>query len=56
MRTQPRTRGKVMRFADEVQLHPGVIVGMLQHARVLPFSHLNDLKVRFEWAHEAKSS
>lgn len=46
----PRSELAVRAFADEVGLHPGIIVGMLQHRRILPFTHLNGLKARFEWA------
>jgi HTH-type transcriptional regulator/antitoxin HigA len=48
--TRPSSRAEVKHFAVKVGLHPGIIVGMLQHARVLPFSYLNDLKAKFEWA------
>jgi HTH-type transcriptional regulator/antitoxin HigA len=50
--TKPRARQEVVAFAVEAGIHPGIVVGMLQHRRVLPFSHLNDLKVRFAWADE----
>lgn len=47
--TRPRSRADVKRFSENIGLHPGIVVGMLQHARVLPFSNLNDLKTKFEW-------
>ena len=46
--TKPRSEAAVRRFADEVGLHPGIIVGMLQHRGILPYTHLNGLKARFE--------
>jgi HTH-type transcriptional regulator/antitoxin HigA len=42
----------VRAFASDCGVHPGIIVGMLQHRRVLPWTHLNKMKVRFEWASE----
>jgi HTH-type transcriptional regulator / antitoxin HigA len=48
---QPRSKAAVRRLADEIGLHPGIVVGVLQHARLLPFRHLNGLKTKFEWAH-----
>lgn len=48
----PRSRSEVRSFADEADVHPGIVVGMLQHHRCIPWSHLNDLKDRFEWADE----
>jgi HTH-type transcriptional regulator / antitoxin HigA len=48
--TQPRSRAQVERFAKEVRLHPGIVVGMLQHSRIIPFQNLNGLKAKFAWA------
>ena len=53
---RPRSGGEVRRFADEVGLHPGIIVGMLQHAGVLPFTHLNGFKAKFEWIREKSAA
>ena len=48
----PRSEAAVRRLADDMNLHPGIIVGMLQHYRHVPFQKLNHLKVRFQWADE----
>lgn len=48
--TRPRSAAEVQRFADEVRIHPGIVVGMLQHEGIVAHSHLNGLKARFEWA------
>jgi HTH-type transcriptional regulator/antitoxin HigA len=48
----PRAEAEVRAFASDCGVHPGIIVGMLQHRRVLPWTHLNKMKVRFEWASE----
>jgi HTH-type transcriptional regulator/antitoxin HigA len=47
--TKPRSESAVRAFADTVGIHPGIVVGMLQHHGVVPFTHLNGLKSRFEW-------
>ncbi|WP_345215534.1 ImmA/IrrE family metallo-endopeptidase [Georgenia halophila] len=39
----------VIREAVALDLAPGVLVGQLQHADVLPHSHLNRLKRRYAW-------
>lgn len=52
--TAPRSEAAVRTFADEIGVHPGIIVGMLQHRRILPYTHLNGLKTRFEWAEPKK--
>lgn len=49
---RPRSEATVRNFADRIGLHPGIIVGMLQHEGVLPYTHLNKLKVRFVWKSE----
>lgn len=42
----------IMRFASAIGVSPGVAVGRLQHDRILPYTHCNDLKRRFEWSEE----
>jgi addiction module HigA family antidote len=39
----------IQRFAEEIQIAPGVVVGRLQHDGFLPMSHCNDLKRRLQW-------
>lgn len=48
-RTSPRSKAAVAQFSDSIGLHPGIVVGMLQHDHVIPFRFMNDLKVRFQW-------
>lgn len=40
---------EVIREAASLDVAPGVLVGQLQHAGVLPRNHLNRLKRRFRW-------
>jgi addiction module HigA family antidote len=47
--SRPRSEMAVRQFAAEQELAPGIIVGMLQHAGYLPWTHLNGLKVRLDW-------
>jgi HTH-type transcriptional regulator/antitoxin HigA len=38
-------------FADELSIHPGIVVGRLQHEQIVSYaSPLNALKVSFRWA------
>lgn len=46
----PRSKREVIAFADRQGIAPGIVVGMLQHDGVLPWTHMNDLKARLEWA------
>jgi HTH-type transcriptional regulator/antitoxin HigA len=51
--TNPRSKDEILAFASSIGVHPGIIVGMLQHRRVIPFSHMNGLKVQFELMDES---
>ncbi|EAR23124.1 helix-turn-helix domain-containing protein [Nitrococcus mobilis] len=39
-----RSKGAVRAFADRIGVHPGIVVGRLQHDAVIPRSWMNDLK------------
>ena len=43
------SRKSVTRFATQQGVARGIVVGRLQHERRLPWSRLNDLKIRLEW-------
>ena len=45
--------GSVRRFANEQRIAPGIIIGRLQHEGILPWSRLNQLKVKLRWAEDA---
>ena len=47
--SSPRSKADVCAFADEQGIAPGIVVGMLQHTGVVPWTHLNGLKVRYQW-------
>lgn len=47
--TRPRSGAAVRRFGEEVGVHPGIVVGMLQHRGILPHRNLNKLKTPFSW-------
>lgn len=47
--TCPRSERAVRAFADDQGIAPGIVVGMLQHSGLLPWRHLNGLKVQLEW-------
>ena len=49
----PRTRVAVCKEAERLKLHPGIVVGVLQHHKVLKHSYLNDLKEKFELSDDA---
>jgi HTH-type transcriptional regulator / antitoxin HigA len=37
-------------FAQQINIAPGIVVGRLQHDGYLPATHLNGLKVKYDWA------
>lgn len=46
------THDAVRAFAEEQGIAPGIVAGRLQHERYVPWSRLNDLKVRLEWSED----
>lgn len=44
-----RTKSGIQDFAKKVGIAPGIVVGRLQHEKLLPFSYCNDLKRHLEW-------
>jgi addiction module HigA family antidote len=49
IRQDDKTRETIIRFASEIGIAPGIVVGRLQHEGILPYSHCNDLKSRLKW-------
>src|SRR5437867_2919060 len=50
----PFSAALVSTFATEVGVHPGIVVGRLQHENRVPHSHLNTLRDRYRWAEETE--
>ncbi len=44
-----RSKGAIQQFADEIGIHPGIVVGRMQNKAILPHSHCNSLKTKFDW-------
>lgn len=42
-------KSSVYAFASKVGVHPGIVVGRLQHDRLIPFGRMNDLKATFRF-------
>jgi Zn-dependent peptidase ImmA (M78 family) len=40
---------QIRRFAAQIGIAPGIVVGRLQHDTIMPMSWGNDLKERYEW-------
>jgi plasmid maintenance system antidote protein VapI len=45
-------KAEIVSFAQEIGIAPGVVVGRMQKERWIPWSHLNGLKIRYEWTDE----
>jgi HTH-type transcriptional regulator / antitoxin HigA len=45
-----RSRAQVLALARDAGVHPGVVVGRLQHDGRIPFSYMNGLRVQFRFA------
>ena len=39
----------VIEFAEQIKIHPGIVVGRLQHDRIIEMSWMNDLKVSYKF-------
>jgi HTH-type transcriptional regulator / antitoxin HigA len=46
----------ITRFASSVEIHPGVVVGRLQHERLLPMNQCIQLRERYEFGAGAEAS
>jgi HTH-type transcriptional regulator/antitoxin HigA len=44
-----KSRTSIIEFSASIGIRPGIVVGRLQREGILPYSHLNSLKERFEW-------
>jgi hypothetical protein len=54
LKTTPRlTKTAIVEFSNTVGIAPGIVVGQLQHKGLLPMTHCNDLKLKFD-EHPAK--
>ncbi len=45
----PKTKAAVRVLAHAVGVHPGIVVGRLQHDKLIERAWMNDLKVSFQW-------
>ena len=48
----PFSKAAIQRFARDISIALGIVVGKLQHKDILPKTHCNYLKVSYEWRHE----
>jgi HTH-type transcriptional regulator/antitoxin HigA len=44
----PKTKAAVCAFAEEVGVHPGIVVGRMQHDQLIDVTWMNELKVRID--------
>ena len=45
----PTNKQEVAAFAERIGIAPGIVVGRLQHEGLVPYTHLNGLKVKYDW-------
>jgi HTH-type transcriptional regulator/antitoxin HigA len=46
----PISKATVQSLAARIGIAPGIVVGRMQRESWLPFSHMNDLKIRYQWS------
>ena len=44
------SKKSVQDFAQKIRIHPGIVVGRMQHEHVIPYDQMNSLKVHFEFS------
>ena len=42
------TREGILKFANTINIHPGIVVGRLQKEKLIEYSMFNDLKIKYE--------
>lgn len=47
-----KSKAAVLNFAEKLGIDPGIVVGRLQHDKVVGFDRLNDLKTKIMWSEE----
>jgi len=45
----PFSTNRVLGFSKQIGIAPGIVVGRLQREGLLPYTHLNGLKVKYRW-------
>lgn len=48
----PFSKAVICSFSKQIGIAPGIVVGQLQHAGLLPRTYCNDLKQHYQWNHE----
>jgi HTH-type transcriptional regulator/antitoxin HigA len=48
----PLSKAVISSFSKRIGIAPGIVVGQLQHKKLLPINHCNELKQKFRWEHE----
>ncbi len=43
------SKAKVLDFSMKIDIAPGIVVGRLQKEKLIPYSHLNGLKEKYDW-------
>ena len=43
-------KARIRRFAASLGISPGIVVGRLQYDKLIPRSHCNDLKKKYQWS------
>lgn len=49
-----KSKRAVVDFARRLGIHPGIVVGRLQHDQHIPVTWMNDLKISFRWGEEGE--
>lgn len=50
MRAHATDYRSIIKFSKSIGIAPGIVVGQMQHERILKSGHMNKLKVRYSWS------
>ncbi len=56
MNRQSHDATDIRAFASRMGIHPGIVVGRMQHEGIVPYNQFTGLKVRFVWRDTQRSS
>ena len=48
--------GNIREFAQSVGIAPGIVVGRLQHEKLIGWNQLNPLRQRYQWVSDSEKS
>lgn len=55
LKTMRRDKRTIIKFSSELGISPGILIGQLQHRKIIKFEYLNSYKRRYNWEEISES-